>query len=266
MDIHNCDRLYLYRLSNFDFAVFTVDAVVCIRIVCCLDSGKYRNNSLHKEQRGKMVRNVNTHIYFHTPYDLMLFRYENEPIIVFFEQCYFCLFSNVILIFDKSGVFSTAIDPSALKVKIKRDTTAVTVSNGNAALNQYIADDSKCISQGSTRSTWLHTCREGSSDLRYSYNPRLEYRTDTYEYVSVEFIISDKRVAFTASSSAVGDAFEKVTLSYTRKCNNRHDPIPEFLMLLKKLNDDENAQIESIIQVCNARSGANNYFCKLIAS
>jgi hypothetical protein len=200
------------------------------------------------------------------PNDLMLFRYGNEPVILFFEQFYFCLFSNVILIFDKSGVFSTAIDPSALKVKIKRHTTAVTVSNGNAASNRYIADDSKCVSQGSTRSTWLHTCKDGSPDLRYSYNPRLEYRTDTYEYVSVEFIISDKKVAFTASSSAVGDAFEKVTPSYARKCNNRHDPIPEFLMLIRKLNDDENAQIESIIQVCNARSDANNYFCKLIAS
>lgn len=200
------------------------------------------------------------------PNDLMLFSYENEPVVVFFEQCYFCLFSNVILIFDKSGVFSTAVDTSAMKVKIKRDTTAVTVSNGNAASNQYIAEDSKCVSRGTTRSTWLHTCRDGSPDLRYSYNPRLEYRTDTYEYVSIEFIISDKKVAFTASSSAVGDAFEKVTPSYTRKCNNRHDPIPEFLMLLKKLNADENAQIESIIQVCNSRSGANNYFCKLIAS
>ena len=200
------------------------------------------------------------------PSDLMLFRYENEPVILFWEQYYFCLFSNVILVFDKKGVFSTAIDPSALKVVINRETTSVTVSNGTAGSNQYIADDSKCISQGITRSTWLHTCRDGSPDLRYSYNPRLEYRTDTYEYVVVEFIIADKKVSFSASSGAVGDAFEKATPNYLRKCNNRHDPIPEFLMLVKKIGGEDNTQIDSIIQACNARTDANNYFCKLIAS
>lgn len=200
------------------------------------------------------------------PSDLMLFRYENEPIILFWEQYYFCLFSNVILVFDKKGVFSTAIDPSALKVVINKETTSVTVSNGTAGSNQYIADDSKCISQGITRSTWLHTCRDGSPDLRYSYNPRLEYRTDTYEYVVIEFVIADKKVSFSASSGTVGDAFEKATPNYLRKCNNRHDPIPEFLILVKKLSEEDNAQIESIIQVCNARADANNYFFKLIAS
>lgn len=200
------------------------------------------------------------------PSDLMLFRYKNEPIILFWEQYYFCLFSNVILVFDERGIFTTAIDPSALKVVIKKETTAVTVSNGTAGSNQYIADDSKCISQGITRSTWLHTCRDGSPDLRYSYNPRLEYRTDTYEYVVVEFIIADKKVSFSASSGAVGDAFEKVAPNYLRKCNNRHEPIPEFLMLLKKIGGDDNTQIDSIIQVCNTRTDANGYFCKLIAS
>lgn len=199
------------------------------------------------------------------PNDLMLFRFENEPIILFWEQFYFCLFSNVILVFDKVGAFSTAIDPSALSVMIKREKTSVTVSNGNVASNQYIADDSKCVSQGITRSTWLHTCRDGSPDLRYSYNPRLEYRTDTYEYVVVEFIIADKKVSFSASSGAVGDAFEKAAPNYSRKCNNLHNPIPEFLKLLKKLSGEDNAQIDSIIQVCNARTDANNYFCKLIA-
>ena len=200
------------------------------------------------------------------PNDLMLFKYENEPVILFWEQYYFCLFSNVILVFDKLGVFATAIDSSALRVVVKKETTSVTVSNGTAGSNQYIADDSNCISQGITRSTWLHTCRDGSPDLRYSYNPRLEYRTDTYEYVVIEFVIADKKVSFSASSGAVGDAFEKATPNYLRKCNNRHDPIPEFLILVKKLSEEDNAQIESIIQVCNARADANNYFCKLIAS
>lgn len=78
----------------------------------------------------------------HKPSDLMLFQYENDPIILFWEQYYFCLFSSVILVFDKNGVFSTAIDPSALKIGIKRETTSVTVRDGTIGPNQYIADDS----------------------------------------------------------------------------------------------------------------------------
>ena len=200
------------------------------------------------------------------PSDLMLFRYENEPVILFWEQYYFCLFSNVILVFDKKGVFSTAIDPSALKIVVKKETTSVSVRNGTARSNRYIADDSKCISREITETTWLHTCRDGSPDLRYSYNPRIEYRTDTYEYAVVEFIIADKKVSFSASSGEVGDAFEKSASNYLRKCNNRHDPIPEFLMLVKKIGGEDSASIDCIIQECNARTDAKNYFCKLISS
>ncbi len=200
------------------------------------------------------------------PSDLMLFKYDNEPIILFWDQYYFCLFSNVIVVFDKLGVFSTAIDPSSLGIMVRRETTSVSVSNGNAASNQYVAEDSKCVSQGITRSTWLHTCRDGSPDLRYSYNPRLEYRTDTYEYVDIEFTLGDKKIQFTASSSAAGDVFEKTVPKYVRKCNNRHNPIPEFLALIRMLSIEDSAHMESINQVCNARTEANNYFCKLTAS
>lgn len=200
------------------------------------------------------------------PNDLLLFRFENEPVILFFYPFYFCLFSNVILVFDKTGVFSTAIDPSALKVTIQRKTTSVTVNNGTVASNQFIAEDSKCLSHGTTRSTWLHSCRDGSPDLRYSYNPRLEYRTDTYEYTVIEFMIANKKVSFSVSSATAGDAFEKAAPNYARQCNNRHDPIPEFLMLVKMLCDEDNTQIESIINACKTRTDVKSYFCKLTAS
>ena len=196
----------------------------------------------------------------------MLFKYEDKPIILLWGQYYLCLFSSVILVFDKTGVFATAIDPSALRVKVKRMTTSIMFTNGIAGWNQYTADDSKCISRGTTSSTWLHTCRDGSPDLRYNYNPRIEYRTDTYEYVIVEFIIANKKVSFSVSSGAVGDAFGKAIHSYSRRCNKRHNPIPEFLMLVKSLSNEDDAQIDSIIQTCNARTDANNCFCKIVAS
>lgn len=210
--------------------------------------------------------NIKDFITSRKPYELMLFKFDNEPIILLFESFYFCLFSNVILVFDSKGVFSTAIDPSALNIVIKRETTLVTVRNGNAETNQYVAEDSKCISQGITRSTWLHTRVNGSPDLRYSYNPRLEYRTDTYEYAVIKFVIVDKSISFSVSSNVVSDSFETITPQYTRKCNNRHNPIPELLQLMKLLSGDENAQIESIVKASETRIHASNYFCKLIAS
>ena len=223
---------------------------------CLLNSIKCQSDSL-------TIKEFITH---DKPSDLMLFKYENKPVILLWGQHYFCLFSNVILVFDKTGVFATAIDPSALRVTVKSMTESVLFTNGTARWNQYTADDSKCISQGTTRSTWLHTCRDGSPDLRYNHNPRLEHRIDTYEYVIVEFIIANKKVSFSASSGAVGDAFEKAFSGYSRRRNKRHNPIPEFLMLVKSLSNEDDAQIDSIIQTCNSRPDANNYFCKIVAS
>ena len=198
------------------------------------------------------------------PADLKMFKFENEPITIFGGHFYFCLFSNVILVFDNTGAFSTAVDPSSLIIETSRETTFVSIINGTAASNQYIAEDSKCISQGPPRLTWLHTCRDGSPDLRYSDNPRLEYRNALYEYSMIKFVISDNTLSFSASSSAVCESFETIASKYTRKCNDRHNPIPELLQLVNKLSGDDNIHIESIIRECNARGDVNNYFCKLI--
>lgn len=92
------------------------------------------------------------------------------------------------------------------------------------------------------------------------------HRTNTYEYVIVEFIIANKKVSFSASSVAVGDAFEKAFSAYSRRCNKRHNPIPEFLILVKNLSNEDDTQIDRIMQACNARTDANNYFCKITAS
>lgn len=251
---------YLSQLSSYKIEMVNDNSDILpemkLAFHCLLNSKKCKSDSI----------TVKEFLSPDKPNDLIFFKCEIDPIILFLGQHYLCLFSNVILVFDKTGVFATAIDPSALRVKVKRMTTSVMFTNGTAEWNQYTADDSKCISQGTTRSTWLHTCRDGSPDLRYNHNPRLEHRIDTYEYVIVEFIIANKKVSFSASSGAVGDAFKKAIHSYSRRCNKRHNPIPEFLMLVKSLSNEDDAQIDSIIQTCNARPAANNYFCKIVAS
>lgn len=65
------------------------------------------------------------------------------------------MFSNVILVFDAKGVFATAIDPTALSLKVERVRVYVWINNNNTlpAL-QYIDVDSKCDEHGQTRRTW----------------------------------------------------------------------------------------------------------------
>ncbi len=248
----------LARLASYKIEMLNEDQDLLFEMKLAFG---YLLNSLKSNSESLTVKKFITS---DKPSDLALFEYENDPVILLWEHYYFCLFSNVILVFDEQGAFATAIDPSALKIMIERKIIPISVINGIVETNQYIADDSKCISQGSTKSTWRYTRRDGSPDRRYSFNPRLEYRTDTYEYVIVEFILEDRKVAFSASSEAIADAFEKVIPNYSRKCNNRHNPTPEFLMLLRQLEGENSTQVESMIQACDARSDTKHYFCKLI--
>lgn len=210
--------------------------------------------------------NIREFIVTDEPKDLMMFKYESEPMVLFFEGYYFCLFGSVILVFDKAGIFSTAVDPCALNITVNRKTMSVSVRNGVAGTNEYVAEDSKLISRGITYSTWLHACRDGSPDLRYKYNPRIEYRTDTYEYTVVEFIIADKKASFSVSSEAVGEFFEQVALNYLRKCNYLRNSVPDLLTLLKKIAGEDDARISDIISECNSKTASDNYFCKVSSS
>ena len=195
------------------------------------------------------------------PVDLELFDYKYAPAILHIDKYYYCLFSNVILVFDSNGIFSSAIDPSALSIKAERLTADVWINNNTLPAHQYIDVDSKCIEQGTTRHTWVHTCRDGSPDLRYSYNPRIEYRTDKYEYGKVAIAVLGTTVSFCLSSEVAIKALERVSREYIRKCNNRHNPIPEFLNLLKRTSEGSDQSIRYIIDSHKSNPTTSNYFC-----
>lgn len=144
------------------------------------------------------------------PFDLMLFKYENQPVTLFFKSFYFSLFSNVILVFDKHGVFSTAIDPSALQIDVKRkgvlaeiNGALVSVGNGNFGPDTGIAKNSD--------------------------------RIDTYERLVIEFTIANAQSSLEVILNyGDGSSFERICNLYKRKCNGRNTAIPKLLMLIKK--------------------------------
>ena len=74
-----------------------------------------------------------------------------------------------------------------------------------------VGTDSKCIDKGEERHTWLHTCKDGSMDLRYRNNYRINYRYDTMEYGRIRFSVADFTEEFKFSAEQAILAAEKAS-------------------------------------------------------
>lgn len=195
------------------------------------------------------------------PADLELFDYKYAPATLRLGGYYYCLFSNVILVFDAKGIFATAIDPTALAIKVERVRVGVWIRNDTFPTHQYIDVDSKCIEKGKTTRTWVHTRRDGSPDLRYRDNPSTDYRTDTYEYGNITLSVLDSKIQFALSSDAATNALERVGREYIQKHNNRHNPLPEFFDLLYRTSEDGDTNIAYILDATKSNPTTSNYFC-----
>lgn len=198
------------------------------------------------------------------PKELSLFIYEKEPLILLLKQFYFCIFGYVTLVFDKDGFFSTALNTGVLSIEINRLTEDVLVQNNFKPKTKYVASDSKLLETGSTQTTWLHTCLDGSPDLRYRNNTRTDYRTDTYEYGKIEFDISGVKLICTVSSKEAIDAFEilKTKCVTTYKT---HNPIPDILELVKRTSDKKDLNIDLILDRYNSLLVDKNTFCEIVS-
>lgn len=206
--------------------------------------------------------NVRNFLCEKTPNDLSLFQFKYAPPVLLVNDFFFCLFTNVVLVFDKNGIFSTAIDPTAISVTLDKLTEHVLISNGSVVRQEFTDVDSKLIQQGITRTTWTYTRNDGLPDRRYSYNPRIEYRSDDYEYGIIGLSIINFTISFKVSSKTAFTRFSSFSERYIRKCNDLHNPIPDFLLLLKYLSDDDHSSINDIIETTNSSTLNKNYFCR----
>lgn len=207
------------------------------------------------------ISNVNDIFCDKRPIELNLFKYNYEPNIIFIEEHFFCFFSNLILIFDKRGIFSTSLDTSALSIVVNRLNEDVSVRN-NSSTTRNVDSDSKLISKGKTRTTWMYTCLDGSPDLRRKYNPSIEYRTDIYQYGKIDFSIAGIAFFCIVSSQAAIDSFEALVPQYENCYTSLHNPIPNYIRLLKILSDD--ALIAEIDNRYSSMAIKKSYFYKII--
>ncbi len=207
--------------------------------------------------------NISDFIAKKQPTELSMFKYHFAPITIFFQDFFYCFFTNVILVFDKDGIYSAALDPTALKITVEKNTENVYVSNNTLGYHKYIDTDSKLIQQGETATSWLHTCRDGSPDLRYSYNPLTSYRYDTYEYSVIRICLNGQNINFTASASSVADSFTDAKQKYIRKYNNYHNPTPDLLSLLQRVSPDDSL-LPPLLENYKKQNASENFFCRII--
>lgn len=198
------------------------------------------------------------------PVELSLFKYKYKPVVLFVNGFYFCLFSNVILVFDENGRFSSAIDTTAIKITTTKLTDRICFYNDRQLTHKYIDSDSKFVEKGETTHSWQYTRRDGMPDMRYSYNPLNSSRWDTYEFGEIVFEFVESNVRFTVSSYLALETFEKVVPLYIRKHNNKHNSIPEYLRLIDVLSCEKDSNIKYVIEKYNGTKNNQNYFCKEI--
>ena len=197
------------------------------------------------------------------PRDLSLFKYKYKPIILRIDSFYFCLFSNIILVFDNNGIFSNALDPSIMSVDIKNKYETVRIVDGVREGNTYSDSDSKLIHKGESRKRWTYTRLDGGPDLRYSYNPEITIRYDEFEYATIRIKINDSFMSFNISSEKAIDSIKLLREKYFKFGNIMYDPIPNFLKLIINVSNNN----ENSINLFNYYVEFNkkrNIFCQIL--
>ena len=155
---------------------------------------------------------INELMTYEKPAEYSMFNSLVEPTILKYANVSYCVFDNIILVFDRDGIFLTAIKPSALILNFKKHNCYVEVTNDCIADNEYIGKDSRRLKEGETTYSWWYMRKDGLPDRRHTYNPRISHRKDQYEYGVLSFKLLDTTFTYSFSSaSAINHALE---LSY----------------------------------------------------
>lgn len=172
------------------------------------------------------------------PFELKYFRSQTKPLMLHLMDYCFCIFSKTILVFTLEGKFVTALQRNCFRMNAQRDRERAYFNlETKGYSSNAVGTDSKCIDKGEERHTWLHTCKDGSMDLRYRNNYRINYRYDTMEYGRIRFSVADFTEEFKFSSEeavlmAEKAAFENEKYVVTRESNNESNVI-NLLQLLE---------------------------------
>ncbi len=165
-----------------------------------------------------------------------LFTSEQAPIELDYGAYKFFLLPDVVLTYDKAYTFVTAFEPMALIITVNDQKKSVYMRKNSGSAWSYtdsvIARDSALVSEGYTRTSWLHERKSGGPDLRYSYNPRYESRTDTYAYSDFSIQIGQYKAEYSISKANLSNKLNPLVKAY---CSVMHElnAVPSLLRLLE---------------------------------
>ena len=200
-------------------------------------------NSIVESGKSQKVRNMGnldwkTVTEVSMPVELKYFRSQTKPVMLHLMDYCFCIFSKTILVFTLEGRFVTALQRSCFRVNVQRDRERAYFNlETQSYSSNAVGTDSKCIDKGEERHTWLHTCKDGSMDLRYRNNYRINYRYDTMEYGRIRFSVADFTEEFKFSAEQAILAAEKAAEENEKykapRENNNESSIINLLQLLE---------------------------------
>lgn len=200
-------------------------------------------NSIVESGKSQKVRNMGnldwkTVTEVSMPVELKYFRSQTKPVMLHLMDYCFCIFSKTILVFTLEGRFVTALQRSCFRVNVQRDRERAYFNlETQSYSSNAVGTDSKCIDKGEERHTWLHTCKDGSMDLRYRNNYRINYRYDTMEYGRIRFLVADFTEEFKFSAEQAILAAEKASEENEKykapRENNNESSIINLLQLLE---------------------------------
>lgn len=173
-----------------------------------------------------------------------LFSSEQSPIELNYGTYKFFLLPDVVLAYDKANTFVTAFEPMALIITVRDQKKSVYMQKNSGSAWSYtdpvIAGDSALVSEGYTRTSWLHERKSGGPDLRYSYNPRYESRTDTYAYSDFSIQIGRYKSEYSISKANLSNKLKPMVKDY---CSVMHElnAVPSLLRLLESVSKKREA-------------------------
>lgn len=173
-----------------------------------------------------------------------LFASEQAPVELDYGAYKFFLLPDVVLAYDKANTFVTAFEPIALIITVRDQRKNIYMRKNSGSAWSYtdsvIARDSALVSEGYTRTSWLHERKNGGPDLRYSYNPRYESRTDTYAYSDFSIQIGQHKAEYSISKANLSNKLKPMVKDY---CSVMHElnAAPSLLRLLESVSKKREA-------------------------
>ncbi len=166
-----------------------------------------------------------------------MFVSNSTPIEFNFGAYKFYTLPDVVLAFNKENIFVTAFEPSALHIQFddKRKNAIMKKDYQNkwTTDDAIISDDSVLLSEGMVRASWLHEKVSGGPDLRYSYNPMFETRSDTYSYTNFSLRIGQYKAVYSLSKGGISKEMQNKVRDYCFIIRGGNT-IPSLLTLLEK--------------------------------